>query len=195
MSSLLKRCLLGVLSALLLNLPFPIAGPVPAWRTAFAFGGAVPLLYALLADSSVWANRYLLRSFFIGWAMGIVWYGFNCYWIYQTMFLYDYERLWLTNSLRGAVQATVTVTVLATPQHSGLASGIVPSSFRILRALLDRIEDSATGAIKLPAMNVEIPADRRPRPRNWPSPTPARRSCSTRWLDGVPTGLRATTSN
>ena len=72
----------------------------------------------------------------------------------------DYERFWLTNSLRGAVQATVTVTVLATPQHSGLASGIVPSSFRILRALLERIEDSATGAIKLPAMNVQIPADR-----------------------------------
>jgi acetylornithine deacetylase/succinyl-diaminopimelate desuccinylase-like protein len=73
----------------------------------------------------------------------------------------DYERLWLTNSLRGAVQATVTVTVLTTGVHSGLASGIVPSSFRILRALLERIEDSATGAIKLASMNVEIPADRR----------------------------------
>ena len=56
----------------------------------------------------------------------------------------DYERLWLTNSLRGAVQATVTVTVLTMGVHSGLASGIVPSSFRILRALLERIEDSAT---------------------------------------------------
>ena len=88
MSSLWKRCLLGVLSALLLNLPFPIAGPVQTWRTAFAFFGAVPLLYALLAPSSVRANRYLLRSFLIGWSMGIVWYGFNCYWIYQTMFLY-----------------------------------------------------------------------------------------------------------
>jgi acetylornithine deacetylase/succinyl-diaminopimelate desuccinylase-like protein len=73
----------------------------------------------------------------------------------------DYERLWLTNSLRGLAQATVTVTVLDIPQHSGMASGIVPSSFRILRVLLDRIEDAETGAIKLPAMNVEIPADRR----------------------------------
>jgi acetylornithine deacetylase/succinyl-diaminopimelate desuccinylase-like protein len=73
----------------------------------------------------------------------------------------DYERLWLTNSLRGVVQATVTVTVLDVPQHSGLASGIVPSSFRILRALLERIEDAQTGAVKLPSMNVEIPADRR----------------------------------
>jgi acetylornithine deacetylase/succinyl-diaminopimelate desuccinylase-like protein len=73
----------------------------------------------------------------------------------------DYERLWLTNSLRGVVQATVTVSVLASAQHSGLASGIVPSSFRILRVLLERIEDAETGAIKLPAMNVRIPAERR----------------------------------
>ena len=73
----------------------------------------------------------------------------------------DYERLWLTNSLRGFVQATVAVTVLNSPEHSGLAGGIVPSSFRILRALLERIEDAETGAIRLPAMNVEIPADRR----------------------------------
>jgi acetylornithine deacetylase/succinyl-diaminopimelate desuccinylase-like protein len=73
----------------------------------------------------------------------------------------DYERLWLTNSLRGLAQTTVTVSVLKSAQHSGLASGIVPSSFRILRALLDRIEDAETGAIKLPAMNVEIPDDRR----------------------------------
>jgi apolipoprotein N-acyltransferase len=88
MSSLWKRCLLGVLSALLLNLPFPIAGPAAAWRTIFAFFGAVPLLYAVLAPSSVRANHYLSRSFLVGWVTGIVWYGFNCYWIYQTMFLY-----------------------------------------------------------------------------------------------------------
>jgi len=70
----------------------------------------------------------------------------------------DYERLWLTSSLRGVVQATVTVHVLRAPQHSGLASGIVPSSFRIMRQLLDRVEDSATGEIRLSAMNAEIPA-------------------------------------
>src|SRR5450432_677859 len=72
----------------------------------------------------------------------------------------NYERLWLTNSLRGVVQATVTVRVLEAPQHSGLASGIVPSSFRILRQLLDRLEDSATGEIRLGAMSVAIPAER-----------------------------------
>jgi acetylornithine deacetylase/succinyl-diaminopimelate desuccinylase-like protein len=73
----------------------------------------------------------------------------------------DYERLWLTSSLRGIVQATVTVRVLAAAQHSGLASGIVPSSFRILRLLLDRLEDPATGEIRLASMNVEIPAEYR----------------------------------
>jgi len=72
----------------------------------------------------------------------------------------NYQRLWLTTSLRGVVQATVTVRVLEAPQHSGLASGIVPSSFRILRQLLDRLEDSATGEIRLGAMSVAIPAER-----------------------------------
>jgi acetylornithine deacetylase/succinyl-diaminopimelate desuccinylase-like protein len=73
----------------------------------------------------------------------------------------DYERMWLMSSLRGLVKLTVTVRVLAAAQHSGLASGIVPSSFRILRQLLDRVEDSATGEIKLPEFNAPIPADRR----------------------------------
>src|SRR6201995_5779736 len=39
---------LAVLSALLLNLCFPIAGPLPVWRTIFAWFGAGPLLLALL---------------------------------------------------------------------------------------------------------------------------------------------------
>jgi acetylornithine deacetylase/succinyl-diaminopimelate desuccinylase-like protein len=73
----------------------------------------------------------------------------------------DRERLWLTSSLRGGLNFTVTVRVLETPQHSGLASGIVPSSFRIMRQLLDRLEDSATGEILIDAMNVPIPEARR----------------------------------
>lgn len=72
----------------------------------------------------------------------------------------DYERLWLTTSLRGLAQVRVTARVLESAQHSGLASGVVPSSFRVLRRLLERIEDSATGAITIPECNVEIPANR-----------------------------------
>ncbi|NJP93973.1 M20/M25/M40 family metallo-hydrolase [Nonomuraea sp. FMUSA5-5] len=73
----------------------------------------------------------------------------------------DYERLWLTTSLRGAVQATVTVRVLETGVHSGLGSGIVPSSFRIMRQLLDRVEDPETGEVKVPEMVAPIPDERR----------------------------------
>jgi acetylornithine deacetylase/succinyl-diaminopimelate desuccinylase-like protein len=73
----------------------------------------------------------------------------------------DYQRMWLMNSLRGLVKLTVTVRVLESAQHSGLASGVVPSSFRILRQLLDRVEDAATGEIRLPEFNTPIPDDRR----------------------------------
>lgn len=72
----------------------------------------------------------------------------------------DYERLWLTTSLRGLAQVVVKVSVLESAQHSGLASGIVPSSFRVLRLLLDRLEDAETGGIKLAELNVEIPQNR-----------------------------------
>ncbi len=72
----------------------------------------------------------------------------------------DYERLWATTSLRGLVSCTVTVKILTEGVHSGEASGIVPSSFRILRQLLDRVEDAATGRVLLPEMHVEIPAGR-----------------------------------
>src|SRR6266536_4022012 len=67
----------------------------------------------------------------------------------------DYERLWLTTSLRGMLHLNVTVKLLASAQHSGVASGVVASSFRVLRQLLERLEDSATGAIKIDELNVE----------------------------------------
>jgi acetylornithine deacetylase/succinyl-diaminopimelate desuccinylase-like protein len=73
----------------------------------------------------------------------------------------DYERLWSTTSLRGVVNCVVDVKVLEETAHSGIASGIVPSSLRIMRQLLDRIEDAATGAIRLPELNAEIPEQRR----------------------------------
>ncbi len=72
----------------------------------------------------------------------------------------DYERLWLTTSLRGIAMGTLTVRVLTEGVHSGDASGIVPSSFRILRQCLSRIEDEATGEIKLTDLFVQVPPDR-----------------------------------
>jgi len=72
----------------------------------------------------------------------------------------NYDQLWLTTSLRGNLIGNLSVRVLTEGVHSGAASGIVPSSFRILRSLLSRIEDEATGRMKLPELFVEIPADR-----------------------------------
>lgn len=72
----------------------------------------------------------------------------------------DYDRLWLTTSLRGLVGGTLRIDVLDEGVHSGDASGVVPSSFRILRMLLDRIDEAATGAVRDAAFNADIPADR-----------------------------------
>ncbi|MEA2825372.1 MAG: hypothetical protein QOF03_1854, partial [Alphaproteobacteria bacterium] len=72
----------------------------------------------------------------------------------------DYERLWLTTSLRGVATTGLTVRVLTEGVHSGDASGIVPSSFRIARRLLSRLEDEATGEIIPRGFYVDIPPAR-----------------------------------
>jgi acetylornithine deacetylase/succinyl-diaminopimelate desuccinylase-like protein len=68
-----------------------------------------------------------------------------------------YDRLWVTTSLRGLVNVGVTVRVLEQSQHSGSVSGVVPSSFRVLRELLDRVEDSKTGEVLVEEMYADIP--------------------------------------
>ena len=72
----------------------------------------------------------------------------------------DYEQLWLTTSLRGMVGGSLRVEVLEEGVHSGLASGIVASSFRILRSLLSRLEDEQTGEILPRAFHAAIPPER-----------------------------------
>jgi len=72
----------------------------------------------------------------------------------------NYSQLWATTSLRGQVSGTLTVRVLTEGIHSGDASGIVPSPFRIVRSILGRIEDSETGEILVPGFHVDIPSDR-----------------------------------
>ena len=68
----------------------------------------------------------------------------------------NYGQLWLTTSLRGMLPGTLSVDVLTEGQHSGAAGGIVPSSFRLLRGLLERVENAATGELH-EALHVPIP--------------------------------------
>lgn len=72
----------------------------------------------------------------------------------------DYQRLWSTTSLRGMLSCVVKVEVLKEATHSGIASGIVPSSMRIMRQLLDRLENPLSGDILLPELHTEIPKQR-----------------------------------
>lgn len=72
----------------------------------------------------------------------------------------NYDQLWLTTSLRGNVTGTLKVEILTEGIHSGDSSGLVPSSFRILRQVLDRLEDSKTGELLPQVFHCEIPADR-----------------------------------
>ncbi|MFT5687278.1 MAG: acetylornithine deacetylase/succinyl-diaminopimelate desuccinylase-like protein, partial [Planctomycetota bacterium] len=73
----------------------------------------------------------------------------------------DYDRLWNTTSLRGMAAGELVVEVLREGVHSGDASGVVPDSFRVLRQLLSRLEDPATGRLVPDGLHVDIPAQRR----------------------------------
>jgi apolipoprotein N-acyltransferase len=79
---------LAALSGVLQVLPFPIAGPVPLWRTAFCWIALLPLLAALLGYDAERRPLSILQSAALGYLSGFIWYLGNCYWIYQTMNLY-----------------------------------------------------------------------------------------------------------
>ena len=72
----------------------------------------------------------------------------------------NYDQLWSTTSLRGIVVGTLDVSLLSEGVHSGDASGVVASSFRVARRLLDRLEDADTGDIELAELQVAIPPER-----------------------------------
>ena len=72
----------------------------------------------------------------------------------------NYEQLWCTTSLRGNLTGTLRADVLTEGVHSGSASGIVPSSFRVLRKLLSRVEDESTGQLIPDGLFVDIPEQR-----------------------------------
>ncbi len=72
----------------------------------------------------------------------------------------NYEQLWSTTSLRGLVVGNLEVSLLREGVHSGDGTGVIAASERVTRALLERLEDSATGAIRLPELETEIPEPR-----------------------------------
>jgi acetylornithine deacetylase/succinyl-diaminopimelate desuccinylase-like protein len=73
----------------------------------------------------------------------------------------NYDQLWSTTSLRGNLVGQLTVRVLTEGAHSGLASGIAPAPLRIIQQLLERIENPATGELRLAELQADIPKDRR----------------------------------
>jgi apolipoprotein N-acyltransferase len=79
---------LAILSGVLQILPFPIAGPLPAWRTIFCWIALVPLLKALTSQNTAGLPLTKLQAAILGYTAGVIWYLGNCYWIYQTMHLY-----------------------------------------------------------------------------------------------------------
>ncbi len=72
----------------------------------------------------------------------------------------NYDQLWLTTSLRGLVSGTLKIRVLDEGVHSGHASGVVPSSFRIMRQLLSRVEAEETGDVRPPELYAQVPPER-----------------------------------
>ena len=76
------------LSAFLQVLSFPVAGPLPYWRTLIAWFCLVPFLVAIFTPDRKGAPISPLAAASLGYSCGILWYAGNCYWIYQTMYLY-----------------------------------------------------------------------------------------------------------
>jgi apolipoprotein N-acyltransferase len=78
----------AAVSAALLELPFPIAGPLPPWRSVFAWVGLAPLLWAILSPQVTGGKRPLRRAFLLSYGCGVLWYTGNCYWIRDVMSRY-----------------------------------------------------------------------------------------------------------
>ena len=88
-----KLWVAAVISAGLLELPFPIAGPMPPWHSVFAWFGLAPLLWAIVSDQANASQRPAFgrpvrRTFLLGYLCGFLWYCGNCYWVRDTMSRY-----------------------------------------------------------------------------------------------------------
>ena len=73
----------------------------------------------------------------------------------------NYDQVWCTTSLRGNLTGRLRVKVLTEGVHSGMATGIAPTPFRIVAQILSRIENPVTGDLLLEELQANIPKDRR----------------------------------
>ncbi len=112
----------AVLSAGLLELPFPLAGPLPPWRALFAWCALVPLLWALLEPGAAAARRPLRRGFLLGYLSGALWYAGNCYWVRDVMLQYGDMPL-----------GAPTLLLVAFSLYLGLASGFFGLAVALVR--------------------------------------------------------------
>jgi apolipoprotein N-acyltransferase len=84
----IRLWVMAVLAGVLQVLPFPIAGPVPVWRTVFCWVALAPLLKALTGKDINGQTLRISQGAALGYCCGFVWYLGNCYWVYDTMHLY-----------------------------------------------------------------------------------------------------------
>jgi len=70
---------------------------------------------------------------------------------------FDYNKLWLTSSLRGISLHDVTVQAGKAGYHSGEVGGIVPETFRVVRELLSRLDDPITGKM-IDELHTQLPS-------------------------------------
>ena len=73
----------------------------------------------------------------------------------------NYDQVWCTTSLRGNLTGRLRVRVLTEGVHSGMATGIAPTPFRIVSQILARVENPVTGDLVLEELQASIPKDRR----------------------------------
>ena len=85
----LRLWALAALSGILQVLPFPLAGPVPVWRIAFCWIALLPLLYVLTQKNKQGMPLTIVQGSALGYLSGFLWYLGNCYWIFQTMHIYE----------------------------------------------------------------------------------------------------------
>ena len=97
----------------------------------------------------------------------------------------NYEQVWCTTSLRGNLVGTLRVRVLSEGVHSGMATGIAPTPFRILEQLLARIENPVSGDLLLDELHVNMPADRRAQAAAAATVLGAEIAGTLPWLKGV----------